>query len=110
MKRPPIKDKAILAYVEYLESQVNSSATKKKFYKGIQRQLDLIADELLSDEFKITLKGIEGEKNENFDRFFDMLTKGSAIVTSMKNFENEVYQKEEEKKISQGTADEFINS
>jgi len=90
--------------VNYLESQITSDATKKKFYRGIQRQLDLLADELLDKEFKVSLK-TEGKE---FDKFFDMLTKGSTIIQAIKNFENEVMPKEEERKINTGTADEFI--
>lgn len=106
MKCPAnIKDKTILAYIEWLESQISSEATKKKFYNGIQRQLDLIADELLSDDFKISIKN-EGKE---FDKFFDLLTKGTTIIQAMKNFENEVMPKIEEKKQSNpDTADAFL--
>lgn len=106
MKKPVIKDKAILQYVEYLEAKVNSDSTKMKFFKGVQRQLDLLADEMLNDEFKISLKG-EGTE---FKNFADMLIKGNQIIQSMKNFENEAMPKQDEKKVNTGTADEFITS
>lgn len=107
MKRPDIKDKKILSYIEYLEGKLTSDATKMKFFKGVQRQLDLLADEMLNDDFKISLKG-EGTE---FKNFADMLIKGNQIIQSMKNFESEAMPKQqEEKKITLGTADEYINS
>src|ERR1035438_264631 len=96
MKRPVIKDKILIAYVEYLEEQISSDATKVKFYRGVKRQLDILADEMLDPNFKVSLKVDyvqRGEKwmkeDSSFDQFFDMMTKGNSIIQSMKNFEAE---------------------
>ncbi len=119
MERPTIKDKAVLAYVEYLESQLSSQDTVKKFRRGIQRQLDLLADEMLNENFIISLKPIyvqslDGKmiKTESgFNEFFDMLTKGKEIVAAIEKFETAAYPKaqvDKKKSLSTDSAENYL--
>ena len=120
MKRPVIKDKILIAYVEYLEEQISSDATKVKFYRGVKRQLDILADEMLDPNFKVSLKVDyvqRGEKwmkeDSSFDQFFDMMTKGNSIIQSMKNFEaeskpQETTKGEEKKPLSEDSAENYL--
>jgi hypothetical protein len=113
MDKPIIKDKATLAYVEFLENEIESfkTHTKKKFYLGIQRQLDLLGDEMLAPEFKVSMK--RGEKDSGFDGFFDMITKGEAIIKAMEKFEQQAFPsvKDESKKVvKEDGVEQFIKS
>lgn len=87
MIRPKSKDVELNKYCDYLEAQIEEfkTHTKKKFYRGIQRQMDLISEEMLNPDFKVSLSA-EGDE---FNNFFDMLSKGKAIVDAMQNFENQ---------------------
>ena len=101
MEKPlGIKDVKALTYIEYLEKQIEDfkTHTKKKFYNGIQRQLDLLADEMMDKDFKVSLKTsyeLQGDKyikvDTGFDSFFDMMTKGDAIVKAMEKFEEQAF-------------------
>ena len=119
MEKPVIKDAKILAYINYLEKQIDefNIHTKKKFYRGIQRQLDLLADEMLDDNFKVSLKTEytwEGDKrvkvDNGFDCFFDMMTKGEAIVKAMEKFESQALPSVEPKKkvVKDDGVEEFL--
>lgn len=107
MKRPAIKDKAVSAYVDYLEEQISGfkTDTKKKFYLGVQRQLDILSDELLAEEFRLSLRS-----DSEVDRFLKILKESTQIVDAMDKFEKKALPVNEDKNIAKGTADEFINS
>lgn len=112
MIRPTIKDKSILEYVEYLEKQLVElkTHTKKKFYMGIQRQLDLLADEMLDPSFIVSMK--KTDNDSGFDGFFDMITKGDAIIKAMEKFEAQALPKEEKsdvkKPLSEDSAENYL--
>lgn len=121
MEKPLIKDKAVLLYVDYLEKQISEfkTHTKKKFYSGIQRQLDLLADEMLDENFKVSLKPeykLQGEKyvkiDTGFEGFFDMMTKGEAIIKAMEKFEQQALPEEIKQgtktRLSEDSAENFI--
>lgn len=118
-----IKDAKALAYIEFLENQIEEfkNHTKKKFYRGIQRQLDLLAEEMLSDGFEVSLKPKytwEGEKrvkeDSGFDSFFDMMTRGEAITKAMEKFESQAFPnvKEVNKKniVKEEGVEEFLKN
>ncbi len=97
MTRPPkLSDKE---YIKFLEAQLSSQDTTKKFFRGIQRQMDILSDELLAEEFKVSFKteyefGKDGKlskRTNTFEAFFDMLVKGKQIVDSMAHFEIAAY-------------------
>lgn len=94
MERPAKIPKDILPYIEYLEKENREfkTDTKKKFYRGVQRQLDLLGDEMLRPDFQVSM--IKGEQDSGFDSFFDMMTKGDAIVKAMEKFETQALPKE----------------
>ncbi len=96
MTRPTSKDQAVNAYIDYLEQQIEAfkTHTKKKFYRGIQRQLDLLGDEMLDPGFKVSLR----DDADGFGSFFDMLSKGESIIKSMEKFEAQAIPKEESSK------------
>ena len=111
MEKPVIKERAALAYVEYLEKQIEDFRinTKKKFYLGVQRQLDLLGDEMLDESFKVSMK--KGETDTGFDGFFDMITKGEAIVKAMEKFELQAFPKKEDdskKVIKEDGVEDFL--
>ncbi len=121
MEKPAIKSGPVLDYVNYLEAQLDAfkTHTKKKFYLGIQRQLDLLGDEMLQDDFKVSMKksftineGKSSMVDSGFDGFFDMLTKGEAIIKAMEKFEAQAIPKEEKDngpKLKEGSvAEKYI--
>lgn len=121
MERPFKIPDSVRPYVEYLESTIEEfkTHTKKKFYRGIQRQLDLLGDEMLDESFVVSMKSsyeLRGEKyikvDNGFEGFFDMMTKGEAIVKAMEKFETQALPKEqkqsEKKSLSEDSAENFM--
>lgn len=107
MERPTnIKDKSTLLYIEHLESKIEEfkSHTKKKFYLGIQRQLDFLAEEMLSEDFQVSLK----KDDSGFDQFFDMITKGEAIIKAMEKFEQQAFPSESNQGKKKVTKDDGV--
>lgn len=109
--------------IEELENQIEQfkTHTKKKFYLGIQRQLDLLGDEMLSDDFKVSMKKTftEGSKegkmvmqDSGFEGFFDMLIKGEAIIKAMQKFEEDVFNKPDDSKkvVKEDGVEQFIKA
>lgn len=113
MERPAKIPSNILPYIEYLEKENNEfkTDTKKKFYRGVQRQLDLLGDEMLKEDFKVSM--IKSKDDNGFDGFFDMMTKGEAIVKAMEKFEQQAIPKlvEAKSKIEvQDGVEQFIKN
>lgn len=112
----------MLLYVEHLEQTIEKfrTHTKKKYYLGIQRQLDILADEMLDEKFKVSMVSayeFDGKKqvkvDNGFESFFDMLTKGEAIIKAMQKFEVEVFPKEKDdeiKPLSEDSAENYLKS
>ena len=121
MGTPPKSLKDAILRIEELEKQIEEfkTHTKKKYYLGIQRQLDLLGDEMLSEGFKVSMKAdyvVQGEKyikvDNGFDAFFDMLTKGEAIIKAMQKFEEDVFNKPDDSKkvVKEDGVEQFIKS
>ena len=103
MKRPAIKEKSVLQYVEYLESQLTSEDVEKKFFKGLKRQIGFLADEMLSEDFKVSFKD-----EDLIDRFLKIVEKSVPIAKGVEAFSKIAFPKEEAKKINTETADGYI--
>lgn len=113
MERPLKIPPSVLLYVEYLENEIQNykTDTKKKFYRGIQRQLGLLGDEMLREDFKVSM--IKGEEDNGFDGFFDMMTKGDAIVKAMEKFEqqaNPTIKDDSKKIVKEDGVEQFIKT
>lgn len=107
MDKPKGKEiKHWIAYCDWLEAQLTSTDTVKKFNRGFQKQLDGIADELLDPSYQISIKG----KESDFKNFFEMVTKGQTIVSAMEKFEKAAYDKrsDEKKPLSEDSADNYL--
>lgn len=108
MEKPKTKEiKHWIAYSEWLESQLTSKDTVKKFNRGFQKQLDGIADELLDPSYQISIKG----KESDFKNFFEMVTKGQTIVQAMEKFEKAAYadlRGDEKKTFSDDSAENYL--
>lgn len=92
MERPNIKSGPILDYVVYLEKQIESTLiyTKKKLNRGIQRQVDFLADELLREDFKLSLTS-----DVEVDRFLKIIKEANPIILAMEKFESQSVPKDE---------------
>ena len=108
MDKPKTKElKHWITYCDWLESQLNSKDTVKKFNRGFQKQLDGIADELLDPSYQISIKG----KESDFKNFFEMVTKGQTIVSAMEKFEKAAYadiKGDDKKPLSDESADNYL--
>ena len=108
MERPnlaSIKDKKVLAYIEYLEKQVENNLvqTINKFNRGMQRQFDSLADDMLADGTKLTLSDDKG-----IDRWLKIVKDYSPIITAMKEFEQRASPKEIKKDAKAITKDDGV--
>ena len=113
--------KDALLRISDLEKQIEGfkTHTKKKFYLGIQRQLDILADEMLNPDFKVSMvseyeqQGNKQVKIDNgFEGFFDIIVKGEVIVKAMKNFEEEVFNKVDDSRkiVKEDGVEQFIKN
>jgi len=112
MERPNKIPKDILPYIEFLEKENADfkTDTKKKFFRGVQRQLDFLADEMLDPTFVVSMK--KDVENNGFDSFFDLMAKGDAIVKSMEKFEAQAIPKADDitkKVVKEEGVEEFLN-
>jgi len=108
MERPnlsSIKDKKILSYIEDLEKQVENNLiqTINKFNRGMQRQFDFIADEMLSESMQLSL-----EDEKAMDRWLKIVKDYSPIITAMKEFEQKASPKEIKKDAKAVTKDDGV--
>lgn len=107
MKKPPIKDKAVEKYVNYLEQQLSnfkSETTLAKLYLGQKKQLDDLAELLLKDEHlmikedgvtevKVKLMSTEAlqDKDDKFyDRTKDLLKDSLKYAENLEGLESKV--------------------
>ncbi len=113
MKKPDlknIKDKNVLEYIQFLENGNVSTlvGTKNKFNRGIQRQIDFLSDELLRDDFKLSLTS-----DTEVDRFLKILKESTAICSAMEKFELQAFPKNEDnskKIVKEDGVEQFIKS
>ena len=84
MKRPTVKDEKALAYIEYLESELESynvDASVSKFLAAIKRQIDNISD--LMNSLKLDIDSITEGRDKSFDRVYKLLEKSPQLITTM---------------------------
>ena len=110
MERPNKIPPSILPYIEYIEKKAENNLiqTVNKLNRGLQKQVDFLADELLSDTFKLSL-----EDDKAVDRFLKILEKADPILKAMDKFEQKANgtQKDDSKKVvKEDGVEQFIKA
>ena len=84
MKRPEIKDKDVLKYVEYLEGELREydiDSTISGFLKASKKQIDDISD--VMESITLDVESIMGSNGKLFDRVVKLLEKAPAFMNTM---------------------------
>lgn len=127
MKRPPIKEKAILAYVEELEKKLEKyeKSPYVKTYLTLIHQVNDLNDQLEIQEKEIEVEGqkqkiwhgridLFGDKDEKeFERGFKYMLEVNKMLDNIENIRKKMTteEKDEAKKllIKEHGVEEFIN-
>ena len=108
MERPKKIPKEVLPYIEFIEEQLTSNTIDKKWARGVERQLGFLADELLSNEMKLSLTD-----EKEVDRFIKRLEKYKVVSDAIKTFKNVAYNAEVpdvKKVVKEDGVEQFIKS
>ncbi len=122
MERPKIKDKAVLAYVNYLEGQLDNfktDSTLARIYLGVKKQADDMAT-LLSSDIEVEMpdgsieskpildfQSLSSKDDKFFDRYNNILKIWRPMSKDLKEAESEINPevlKREEKKLIEGSS------
>lgn len=102
--------KDALLRIDELEKQVNNNLiqTVNKFNRGMQRQFEFLADEMLSSDMKLSLTD-----DKEVDRWLKIVKEYKPIMDAMNAFEQKANgtQKDESKKVvKEDGVEQFIKT
>lgn len=101
--------KDALIRIDELEKQVENNLiqTVNKFNRGMQRQFEFLADEMLSDNMKLSLTD-----DKEVDRWLKIVKEYQPIITAMEKFEQKAngIKDDSKKTVKEDGVEQFIKA